>query len=202
MFGQKSPKPAKGGAFPRLVESTPPVLGVPASLYRRPLARWGHIDGVRFLWVVPTSGGSWYFYCQGLTLVCSCSQLPVVWLYHASGLLQAQRPPCVKGAVSRKADGGIDLLQCLRRNPAPPPGTLRWGDFCSGKSHQNPLPLLWLLSLPPHQATLGSWPYHQVVSTSGPPLGERRSRRRRPGPRKLETAAHQGKALTKDVPTT
>ena len=79
------------------------------------------------------------FYRQGLTLVCSCSQLPVVWLYHASGLLQAQRPPCVKGAVSRKADGGIDLLQCLRRNPAPPPGTLRWGDFCSGKSHQNPL---------------------------------------------------------------
>ena len=170
----------------------------------------------------------------------SCSQLPVAWLYHASGLLQAQRPPCVKGAVSRKADGGIDLLQCLRRNPAPPPGTLRWGDFCSGKSHQNlrwgdfcsgkshqnplrafppkdlpgvrgwtcvkptvgPLPLLWLLSLPPHQATLGSWPYHQVVSTSGPPLEERRSRRRRPGPRKLETAAHQGKALTKEVPTT
>ena len=81
------------------------------------------------------------------------------------------------------------------------------GAFWAGKRHQNPLrafppkdlpgvrgwacvkaifgpsPLLWLLSLPPHQATLGSWPYHQVVSTSGPTLEKRRSRRREPGPR-------------------
>ncbi len=27
--------------------------------------------------------------------------------------------------------------------------------------------LLWLLSLPPHQGTLGNWPYGWVVSTSG-----------------------------------
>ena len=98
-------------------------------------------------------------------------------------------------------------------------GTLRWGDFCSGKSHQNPLrafppkdppgvrgcpcvkpkfgpsPLLWRLAVPPHQATLGSWPYGWVVSTSGPTLEERRSRRRKPGHRSLGTAANQGKAL-------
>ena len=93
------------------------------------------------------------------------------------------------------------------------------GSFCAGKRNQNPLrafppkdlpgvrgcpcvklvfgplPFLWLLSLPPHQATLGSWPYHQVVSTSGPPLEERRFRRREPGCPSLGTAAHQGEAL-------
>ena len=41
-----------------------------------------------------------------------------------------------------------------------------------------PSPLLWPLFVPPHQATLGSWPYHQVVSKSGPALEKRRSRRR------------------------
>ena len=68
---------AKGGAFPRLVESTPLVLAAPASLYRRPLTWWGHIDGLAILWVVHTLGARWYSYRQGLTLVCSCSQLPV-----------------------------------------------------------------------------------------------------------------------------
>ena len=71
---------AKGGAFPCLVESTPLVLAAPASLYRRPLTWWGHIDGLAILWVVHTLGARWYSYRQGLTLVCSCSQLPVVWL--------------------------------------------------------------------------------------------------------------------------
>ena len=76
------------------------------------------------------------------------------------------------------------------------------GSFCSVKRNQNPLrafppkdlpgvrgcpcvktrfgplPLLWPLSLPPHQATLGSWPYGWVVSISGPTLAKRRSRRR------------------------
>ena len=46
------------------------------------------------------------------------------------------------------------------------------------KSKFGPLPLLWPLFVPPHQATLGNWPYRQVVSTSGPTLGMRRSRRR------------------------
>ena len=46
------------------------------------------------------------------------------------------------------------------------------------KSKFGPSPLLWRLVLPPHQATLGSWPYSQVVSTSGPTLAKRRSRRR------------------------
>ena len=55
--------------------------------------------------------------------------------------------------------------------------------------------LLWLLSLPPHQDTLGHWPYGWVVSTAGPTLEKRRSRRREPGFRPLGTAAHQGKAL-------
>ena len=58
-----------------------------------------------------------------------------------------------------------------------------------------PSPLLWLPLLPPHQATLGSWPYGWVVSTSGPTLAKRRSRRRKPGYRSLGTAANQGKAL-------
>ena len=44
-----------------------------------------------------------------------------------------------------------------------------------------PSPLLWRLAVPPHQATLGSWPYGWVVSTSGPTLEERRSRRRKHG---------------------
>ena len=44
-----------------------------------------------------------------------------------------------------------------------------------------PSPLLWRLAVPPHQATLGSWPYGWVVSTSGPTLEERRSRRREHG---------------------
>ena len=36
------------------------------------------------------------------------------------------------------------------------------------KSMVGPSPLLWLLALPPHQATLVNWPYSQVVSTAGP----------------------------------
>ena len=79
------------------------------------------------------------------------------------------------------------------------------GAFWAGKRHQNPLrafppkdlpgvrgwacvkaifglsPLLWPLFVPPHQATLGSWPYGRVVSTSGPTLEQRRSRRRTSG---------------------
>ena len=53
-----------------------------------------------------------------------------------------------------------------------------------------PLPLLWLLFLPPHQATLGNWPYSLVIFTSGPTLAKRRSRRREPGRRSLGTATH------------
>ena len=56
------------------------------------------------------------------------------------------------------------------------PGVRGWNCV---KSLFGPLPLLWPLLLPPHQATLGSWPYRQVVSTSGPTLEKRRSRRRR-----------------------
>ena len=79
------------------------------------------------------------------------------------------------------------------------------GAFWAGKRHQNPLrafppkdlpgvrgwacvksgfgpsPLLWPLFVPPHQATLVSWPYGRVVSTSGPTLEQRRSRRRTSG---------------------
>ena len=51
------------------------------------------------------------------------------------------------------------------------------------KAMFGPSPLLWRLVMPPHQATLGSRPYNQAVSTSGPTLEERRSRRRKPGPR-------------------
>ncbi len=41
----------------------------------------------------------------------------------------------------------------------------------------------------------GNWPYDWVVSTSGPTLEKRRSRRREPSLRQLGTVAHQGKAL-------
>ena len=58
------------------------------------------------------------------------------------------------------------------------------------KTKFGPSPLLWPLFVPPHQATLGSWPYHQVVSKSEPTLEKQRSRRREPGPRPLGTAAH------------
>ena len=62
-----------------------------------------------------------------------------------------------------------------------------------------PSPLLWPLSLPLHQATFGSWPYGWAVSTSGPTLTKRRSRRREPGHRQLGTAVHQGEALAVEV---
>ena len=87
------------------------------------------------------------------------------------------------------------LLRCLRRRPAPQPGTLRWARFLpdekSGKESlrafppkdlpgvrgwncvkeiSGPSPLLWLLFVPPHQAPLGNWPYSQAVFTSGPTL--------------------------------
>ena len=45
----------------------------------------------------------------------------------------------------------------------------------------------------------GSWPYGWAVSTSGPSLEKRRSRRRQPGHRSLGTAAHQGEALGVEV---
>ena len=52
--------------------------------------------------------GSWYFYCQGLTLVCSCSQLPVVWLTAAGTPLLQGRPGggnCP--AIGPAAQGGL-----------------------------------------------------------------------------------------------
>ena len=51
------------------------------------------------------------------------------------------------------------------------------------KSRFGPSLLLWRLVVPPHQATLGSWPYNRAVSTSGPTLEKRRSRRRWSGSR-------------------
>ena len=117
------------------------------------------------------------------------------------------------------------LLRFLVCGPAPPPGTLRWAQFLSDeksgkeslrafppkdlpgvrgwacvKTGFGPSPLLWLLVLPPHQATLGGWPYGRVVSMSGPTLAKRRSRRRKPGHRPLGTAAYQDKALAVEVP--
>ena len=81
----------------------------------------------------------------------------------------------------------------LGRSPlSTPPGVP--GCQCV-KTRFGPSLLLWLLFLPPHQVTLGSWPYSQVVFTAGPTLEKRRSRRREPGRRALRTAAHQGKAL-------
>ncbi len=69
------------------------------------------------------------------------------------------------------------------------------------KAMFGPLVLLWLLTLPPHQASLGSWPYGWVLFMSGPTMEKRRSRRRQPGPRQLGTAAYQGEALAIEVPS-
>ena len=69
---------------------------------------------------------------------------------NAAGHFLMGMPPLCKGrwpGVSRV--GGIDLLQCLRRNPPPPPGTLRWARFLpdekSGKESPKagPSPALW-----------------------------------------------------------
>ena len=79
-----------------------------------------------------------------------------------------------------------------RSPPKYPPGVRGWPCV---KTRFGPSPLLWHLVVPPHQATLGSWPYSQAISTSGPILEKRRSRRREPSFRSLGTAAHQGKAL-------
>ena len=57
------------------------------------------------------------------------------------------------------------------------PGVRGWNCVKLG---YGPSPLLWLLFLPPHQATLGNWPYGWAVFTSGPTLEKRRSRRRGP----------------------
>ena len=103
------------------------------------------------------------------------------------------------------------LLLCFRSlyfsdfsgaNLRPSRGRWRWGDFCSGKSHQNPpraFPPRYLpwgtrlsmrqagvrpvtLAVAPVSATTpshhGNWPYRWAVSTSGPTLEKRRSRRR------------------------
>ena len=51
-------------------------------------------------------------------------------------------------------------------------------DWACVKAMVGPSPLLWPLFVPPHQATLGSWPCNWAVSTSGPTLEKRRSRRR------------------------
>ena len=80
--------------------------------------------------------------------------------------------------------------------PKDPPGVR--GGACV-KSKFGPSLLLWRLAVPPHQATLGSWPYSWAVSMSGPTLAKRHSRRREPGPRQLGTVAHQGEALAVEV---
>ena len=76
------------------------------------------------------------------------------------------------------------------------PGVRGWACV---KAIFGPSLLLWPLLLPPHQATLGSWPYSRVVSMSGPTPEKRRSRRREPGYPQLGTVAHQGKALEVEV---
>ena len=73
--------------------------------------------------------------------------------------------------------------------PKNPPGVPGWN--CVSLT-LGPSPLLWPLGLPPHQATLGSWPYKLAVSTSGPTLEKRRCRRRELGHRQLGTAALPG----------
>ena len=115
--------------------------------------------------------------------------------------------------------GGIVLLQFSGQNPAPFQGRSagahfdwpKWAKSHLGRSPLStplgvrgwncvkamvgPSPLLWRLVVPLYQASLGSWPYGWVVSTSGPTLAKRRSRRRKPGHQPLGTVAHQGKAL-------
>ena len=104
-----------------------------------------------------------------------------------------QRPRQGRSAYARFLPDEKSGKESLRAFPPKDlPGVRGWACV---KSRFGPSPLLWLLVLPPHQATLGSWPYGWVVSMSGPTLEKRRSRRRKPGHRPLGTAAHQDKAL-------
>ena len=51
---RKEPKTTQGGASPRLVEPTPRCWTEGAPFSFRPLAWWGHIEGVEILQNVPT----------------------------------------------------------------------------------------------------------------------------------------------------
>ena len=105
---RKEPKTTKGGAFPRLVESTPRY--------------W--VEGATFLFSAlgPARSHRWHgystecscfsgrqhFYCQGLTLVCNCSQLPEAWLPAAGTPLLQGRPGCENhSAIGPAAQGGL-----------------------------------------------------------------------------------------------
>ena len=111
------------------------------------------------------------------------------------------------------------LLRCLRRRPAPQPGTLRWAPFLRdekwGKNRLGRSPLRTSLGCeaapavvlrPARDPCCGPcYCYHTrlswrlALSPGGfhlrAYLGKRRSRRREPGCPSLGTAAYQGKAL-------
>ena len=83
---------------------------------------------------------------------------------------------CPLGVPFERAKGTKTRLG--RSPPKDLPGVRGWNCV---KSTVGPSPLLWPLLLPPHQATLGSWPYGWVVPMSGPTLEQWRSRRRETG---------------------
>ena len=117
--------------------------------------------------------------------------LPAFLLHHSGSFRPARRG--TRSPLGVSFERAKETKTRLGLSPlSTPPGVP--GCPCV-KARFGPSPLLWPLLMPPHQATMGSRPYNQAISTAGPTLEKRRSRRREPGHRQLGTVAHQGEAL-------
>ena len=122
LTGQNGRKPAKGGVFPRLVESTPPVRG---GLCAVRFSALGPVGSHRWL-TSPMDGTYFYvsmfFYPQGLTLVSRCSQRSQAWLPAAGTPLLRGRPgygnhPAIGPAAMVVWYGGSDRSHSKGHGP-------------------------------------------------------------------------------------
>ena len=131
-MGRKSPKTHQRRGLPPPCGIHPAVLDAPASSSLRPLAWWGHIDGLP----VPMGGTYFYvsmfFYPQGLTLVCNCSQLPeagrkkplniaefLALLGVGEGLAPPESPRAIQG--NQRAGQATALTAAQQDGAAKPP---------------------------------------------------------------------------------
>ena len=110
----------------------PAVLDGCATSSARPLARWGHIDGMEFPQNAPACCGTLCFYRQGLTLVCNCSQLPgagrkkplniaefLALLGVGEGLAPPESPRAIQG--NQRAGQATALTAAQQDGAAKPP---------------------------------------------------------------------------------
>ena len=150
-WAESHQRPTKGGAFPLLVESTPPVRGETASFSFRPLVWRGHIDGIVVLWAALAPMEMRSSITRALPWSSSCSQLPGAWLTAAGTPLLQGRPGrgncLVVGPVARitwggssprshsKSDGPrINLTQFQPGTPGRSLGGNALSDFIAKKS--------------------------------------------------------------------